>query len=412
MQPAAEPWLSRALPLAGLTLLTLMPVTLPVPVLRELVAERFGVSELLTSLFMSINMIGAVLAAPLAGALADRFGRRKQLVVGALLVDALCFWALTAPVSFPVFMGLRLLEGGAHIFALSLVLSIASQSIDDARRGRVMGMVGGGIMLGVALGAPLGGVLGRTSALLPLQCGALLALAAALLAALALQERPAGEPGAAGEPAATQRPGARAIAAALRATPELAVPLWFALVDRFTVGFFTSTFSLYLRAIHELPQPRIGALIAVFMLPFALLSYPFGRLSERWSRVWMLCGGSVIYGLGTASLGWWSPDLLIALMLGLGVSAAVMFVPSMLLTVELAPPQIRSTAMGAFNAAGSLGFILGPITGGWVSQSVATHWGWTAGYRAAFAVAGASVILCVLLALPALRRLVREKRTT
>ena len=127
---------------------------------------------------------------------------------------------------------------------------------------------------------------------------------------------------------------------------------------------------------------------------------------------WMLCGGSAIYGLGTASLGWWPPEALAGLMFGLGISAAVMFVPSMLMTIELAPAQIRSTAMGAFNAAGSLGFILGPITGGWVSQSVASHWDWHAGYRAAFAVAGASVMACVLLALPALLRLVREKRTT
>jgi len=405
MQVSETAWLGRALPLAGLTLLTLMPVTLPVPVLRELVQERFGVSQLLTSLFMSINMIGAALAAPLAGALADRFGRVRQLVVAALLADALCFWALTTPVSFPVFMGLRFLEGSAHIFALSLLLSIASQSIDDARRGRVMGMVGGGIMLGVALGAPLGGVLGRANPLLPLQVGALLALAAALGAALLLRRS---EPVAPGE----GRPGAGAIAAALRASPALGLPLLFAFVDRFTVGFFTSTFSLYLRSIHELPQPRIGLLIAVFMLPFALLSYPFGRLSERWSRVWMLCGGSVIYGLGTASLGWWPAEALVGLMLGLGICAAVMFVPSMLMTIELAPNRIRSTAMGAFNAAGSLGFILGPVTGGWVSQSVASHSGWLAGYRAAFAVAGSSVIVCVLLALPALLRLMREKRTT
>lgn len=270
-----------------------------------------------------------------------------------------------------------------------------------------MGMVGGGIMLGVALGAPLGGFLGRSSALLPLQVAAGLALAAALLAALALRD--GSEPRA---PGAEERPGLRAIAAALRASPALVVPLAFALIDRFTVGFFTSTFSLYLRGVHELPQPRIGLLIAAFMLPFALLSYPFGRLSERWSRVWMLCGGSVVYGVGTASLGWWSPDALVGLMLGLGVSAAVMFVPSMLMTVELAPAKIRATALGAFNAAGSLGFIVGPVTGGWVSQSVAAGSGWLAGYRAAFAVAGISVILCVLLALPALRRLMREKRTT
>jgi MFS family permease len=396
------PWLGRALPLACLTLFTLMPVTLPVPVLKELVQERFGVSELLTSLFMSINMVGAVLSAPLAGLAADRFGRRKQLVVLALAADALCFWGLTRPLSFAAFMALRFAEGCAHIFALSLILSIASHSIDDARRGRVMGMVGGGIMLGVALGAPLGGVLGRRSALLPLEVGALLALGAALLAGIAVRER---------DSHTETRPGARAIADALRTNSALLVPLLFAFVDRFTVGFFTSTFTLYLRTIHELPQAWIGALIGVFMLPFALLSYPFGRLSERWSRVWMLCAGSVVYGVGTASLGWWPPPWgLAALMFGLGVSAAVMFVPSMLMTVELSPAQIRSTALGAFNAAGSLGFILGPVTGGFVSQSVAGEWGALAGYRAAFGVAGGSVILCVLAALPAFRRLIREKR--
>ena len=67
-----------ALLLAGLAALTMLPVTLPVPVLRGLVQERFEVSDLLTSLFMSVNMIGAVLAAPIAGAIADKFGRRRE----------------------------------------------------------------------------------------------------------------------------------------------------------------------------------------------------------------------------------------------------------------------------------------------------------------------------------------------
>ena len=85
--------------LGVLALLMLLPVTLPVAVLRALVHERFGVSELLTSLFMSINMVGAVLAAPVAGALADRFGRRRDWIVAALLADAACLYALSLPVS-------------------------------------------------------------------------------------------------------------------------------------------------------------------------------------------------------------------------------------------------------------------------------------------------------------------------
>ena len=97
-------------------------------------------------------------------------------------------------------------------------------------------------------------------------------------------------------------------------------------------------------------------------------------------------------------------------LLVLGIASAVMFVPSLLITADAAPEEIRTTAMGAFNAAGSLGFIVGPVTGGFVSQTVAARADWLTGYRAAFAVAGAAEILCVALALPFLIRLVREGR--
>jgi MFS family permease len=98
-------------------------------------------------------------------------------------------------------------------------------------------------------------------------------------------------------------------------------------------------------------------------------------------------------------------------MLSLGIAAAVMFVPSLMITTELAPAPIRSTALGAFNAAGSLGFVMGPLVGGAVSELVAHSHGWHAGYSTAFAVAGAAVLLCIGATLPALRRLMRHGRT-
>ena len=378
-----------------LALLTLVPVTLPVPVLRELVQERFGVSDLLTSLFMSINMVGAVLAAPVAGALADRFGQRHRLAAAALAIDALCFLALARAESFALFMAIRFVEGCAHILALSMILSLAASAAPEARRGRVMGLVGGGMLLGVAFGAPLGGLLGREDAVTPLLGGAALAALAALLAASALREHGEG---------AVRRPGLSEIARLVRADRLLLAPLAFAFADRFTVGFFTTTFSLYLRSIHDVSAMRIGILIFVFMLPFALLSYPLGRLAERTSRAVLLCGGSLAYGIGTASLGLWSPDRLALLMAGLGATAAVMFVPSLLMTTQLAAAEVRSTALGAFNAAGSLGFIVGPVTGGLVSQGVAAVTDWETGYRAAFVVAGTSEVLLAIAVFPLLWR--------
>jgi MFS family permease len=380
----------------------LLPVTLPVTVLRGLVQERFGVSELATSLFMSINMIGAVATAPLAGAFADRWGRRRALVIGALVADAALLLAMTASVPFWAFMALRFVEGSAHIVALSLLMGIASQARPAAERGRVMGIAGGGLTLGVALGAPIGGVLGRSDPLLPLLAGAIAVSLTALLAWWGLEETAGQE----------SRPSFAKVRATLRKHRLLFAPLAFAFADRFTVGFYTTTFSLFLSRIHGFDPPQIGFHIAIFMLPFALLSVPFGKLSERTSRVAMLSLGSVVYGLLTVTVAWCPPAWLPALMVGLGVASAVMFVPSLLVTTDAAPEPVRTTALGAFNAAGSLGFIVGPAVGGFVSQAVASRVDWETGYRVAFGIAGVSEILCVAVALPFLARLVRQGRTT
>ena len=394
-----EPW--RVAALGFLALLTLVPVTLPVPVLRELVAERFGVSEFWASVFMSVNMIGAALAAPLAGATADRFGRRPRLIAVALAVDALCFLALTRDVAFPVFMSIRFIEGCAHIFALSLLLGLAATSRPPEQRGIAMGATGAGLLLGVAIGAPLGGILGAEDPVRPFYIGAVVVLAASLLSLALLRETDGDR---------EARPGFAEIARMLGERPLLGIPLVFAFADRFTVGFFTSTFSLFLSSIHGLPSARIGILIAWFMVPFAVLSMPFGWLSQRSSRALLLCGGSAIYGVLVASIGFWPGDALLIPMLTTGAAAAVMFVPSMLMTTEMTPEAVRTTSMGAFNTAGSLGFIVGPLTGGAVSSVVAAATDWHTGYQAAFLVAGGAEILLGVAAFPILWRFERARR--
>jgi len=401
--PDRQPYAGAGVLILGLlAFLMLVPVTLPVTVLRGLVYERFGVSELLASLFMSINMVGAVLAAPLAGALADRRGRRVDLIVVSLFIDALLLHALTWSLPFAAFMALRFLEGCAHITALSLLLSLASNARADAMRGRVMGLVGGGITLGVAVGAPIGGAIGGEDPLVPLHVGSGVVAIAAILAWAKLEETPT----------LAERPSLRHIVGVLRENRLLFAPLAFAFADRFTVGFYTTTFSLFLSRIHEFPPARIGFVIAIFMGFFAALSYPFGRFSERTSRVAMITLGSLVYGVLTVAVPWTPATFLPGLMVGLGVASAVMFVPSLLITSDAAPAAIRTTAMGAFNAAGSLGFIVGPVTGGLVSQVIAAGSGWETGYRAAFAIAGVSEIACVAIGLPFLIRLVQAGRTT
>lgn len=383
--------------LALVTFMTIVPVTLVVPVLKPLVQDRYGVGELATSLFMSVNMLGAILAAPLAGLLSDSLGRRKVLVLVGLAADAVLLAGLALAPGYASLMVLRFLEGAAHALALSIVLAMAADAARATGSGRAMGAVGATLTLGVALGAPLGGKLGELSPTAPLWAGALLAGVAAVVAAWLLREE-------SGLPSRT--PGA--LRRLLGARRVLFVPYAFAFVDRFTVGFFVTTFPLWSANVHGHGPGRIGMQLALFLLPFALLAYPAGRLAERTSRVGLLAGGSLAYGVLVVALPWASESASSWLLVTLGVLSAAMFVPTLMLTTELAPVELRASAMGGFNAAGSLGFLVGPAVAGWVSQSVAASEGAERGYQAAFAVAGMAEVVCVLVTLGALVRLGRR----
>lgn len=381
------------------TMLTMLPVTLVVPVLKVWLQDRYLVGDLATSLFMSANMVGAILAAPLAGSLSDWLGRRKPLIVLALAADSWLLWLLSQAPNYAVLMTLRFLEGAAHIFAISLVFALAADRSRTSSGGRVMGVVGGSLTLGVALGAPLGGWLGNADPLLPLWGGSGLALMAAGITYLVLKDLPV-----------SSRPDSlRAVTKLALKHRPLLVPYAYSFVDRFTVGFFTTSFPLYMRNVYDLEPGSIGKLLALFLVPFALFCYPFGRLTERTSRTLVLGGSSLLYALGVCAVGVVSVETLPFLMVGLGIIAAAMLVPTLMLTSESAGSALKATAMGGFNAAGSLGFILGPIVAGSISQWVGSHYTPQLGYATAFWVAGASVLVCVITTLPALIRMDVER---
>jgi len=380
----------RILLLGLLTFVLMVPETLPVPVLKGLVVQRFDVSVSLATLFMVANMIGALIATPLVGLHVDRTGRRRRLCLWALFADALLMQALTHATDYPTFLVLRLLEGAAHIGALTLLMSLVADQAGE-RRGRALGSVGAGLTFGVATGAVVGGMLGKDQPVMTLHWASLLLLVAGVLAVWLLPQ----------DTARKNENSYRELVSAVRRQPGLRMPLVLAFLDRFTVGFFTTGFPLLLADLHNADHPTIGKLLGAFLFPFALLSYPFGRAAERWSRLRMVAIGSLVYGLAVITVGMAPMTTLWFIMPICGVASAVMFIPTLLWLLDRAKGIGRSTAIAAFHTAGSLGFLLGPLTCG---KLIDTAEG-VDGYTLAFAVAGAVEILgATIIVAIALRR--------
>ena len=369
----------QSLALAIVTFLLMLPETLPVPVLRALVLERFSVTDGLATLFLSANMLGALIAAPLVGLYVDRTGNRRRIAILALFVDALLMQALAHPHDYTTFLLLRVFEGAAHVTALTLLMSLTADAAGE-RRGRAMGCLGAGLTLGVATGAAIGGMLGKRDPLLTLHVASAVLLLAGL-GALFLLPR---------DTKSSSRPGFREVLRAIREEPRMRAPLALAFVDRFTVGFFTTGFPLMMAGVHGIDRQHIGLLLGAFLYPFALLSYPFGRLAERWSRRRLVFWGSLLYGIAVMFTGVLPTAGIWALMPVLGISSAVMFVPTLLWLLDSAPGIGKTTTMASFHAAGSLGFLLGPLCCGAIVHFSAEP---STGYVIAFAIAGLSEVL-------------------
>lgn len=339
----------------------MLPVTGVVPILKPFVMDGFAVSEFWTHAFLAANMLAAFLFAPIAGNLADRFGKPQLFLAISAAMDGVCFLIMPHMPNFASLMALRFIEGVFHIGALSLLLAIAGA--EQENRGRAMGIVGAAITFGVALGSPIGGYLGSVSPVYSLSLGGVLMMVVAL-ASWKLYVPSTG---------LDRRQPLSEILKLLVTEPKLRLPYVFAFLDRFTVGFFVASFPILTATTYDFSPGQIGGHIAAFMLTMGLLCPFVVRLSHKFSQTQMLLWGSLVYGVFFATSGFVTPPLLMVWMFVLGAASAVMFIPTLQLSAANAPAGHVGTSMGGFTSAGALGFLTGPLVSG-VLFSLLTNW--------------------------------------
>jgi MFS family permease len=382
--------------LALATFLCLVPVTMLVPGLHELVVVAQGGSEGDAHAFMTVNMIAGMLTVPLVMRSLRRPGADvRRWASGLLVLDAAAFLGMAWAPSLPVLYAFRVLDGAAHLPAIT-VLMVASNRTTGEGRGGALGTLAAAIMIGVATGSPLGGWLVQygPSAIYVVGAG-LLVVAAAVVTRL-------------GSIAPARVVGGSRYAWN-RGVAVTWVPLAYAFMDRFSIGIFVSSFTLYLTNVVGLGAPQRGALVALFMLPFALLCWPAGRLADRIGWFAPMLAGNVLFGIVFAMYGFVPAPWLPLVMVASGVFSALMFAPNMLLISDLARRGHGEGLFGAFQVAGSLGFLTGPIVGGALVSLTRSAWG-EPRYAAIFAGIGALEGVLAVVSFVSLRRLARDTR--
>jgi MFS family permease len=142
----------------------------------------------------------------------------------------------------------------------------------------------------------------------------------------------------------------------------------------------------------DLSDKDLGLLGMAFILVYAAVGLPLGRLADVWRRKWILALGVGLWSLLTFGSGLaWSFWSLFVMRLGVGIGEASCAPAANSLIGDLVPAQRRARALAAFMLGLPLGLALSSI----VSGTVAQQYGW----QQAFFVAGVPGLLLAVLAL-------------
>src|SRR5262245_49945141 len=124
----------------------------------------------------------------------------------------------------------------------------------------------------------------------------------------------------------------------------------------------------------DLSDSALGALGTAFILLYAVVGVPLGRLADVWRRKWILAAGVGLWSILTIGSGFaWEFWSLFVLRLGVGVGEASCAPAATSLIGDLVSADRRARAMAVF----MLGLPLGLALSYLVSSTVAERFDWS-----------------------------------
>lgn len=122
------------------------------------VVDVFGLSQVQVGWVVTAYSLPGILSAPVAGVLADRFGR-KRVLVPVLFVFGVAGGACALARTFPTLLGLRVVQGAAAAPLVGLSVTIIGDRYDGMSRTRAIGYNATALNVGTAVYPALGGAL-------------------------------------------------------------------------------------------------------------------------------------------------------------------------------------------------------------------------------------------------------------
>lgn len=347
-------------------------------------AREFGVGKTASGAVISAFAVARLGSALGAGRLVDRFGERRVLATGIVIVAVSSLLAGLAA-NYPQLVVLRGAGGvGSAMFSVSAT-SLLLRVVGPTQRGRAVGMWQGGFLIGAICGPALGGVVTGVSIRAPFFLYAGTLAVAGTIALVALRHT------ALGARAEAADRGRTALGTALR-HPAYRAALATNLAEAWSVLAVRSAIvPLFVTEALGLGAEWIGVGFVIVAGVNAALLLPAGNLADtRGRRPLLVAGlGSCAAGLALLALAPNLPGYLGAMAL-IGVGSGLLDVAPGAILGDVVGGR-GGTAVAAYQMAADVGNVAGPVVAGLLVDS----YGYPVAFTASAAVVAAALLLSV-----------------
>jgi len=340
-------------------------------------ADSLGASGIWLGIIFAAFSISRGIFMPIVGKISDERGRKKFILFGlaAYFVISILYpmasnvWSLTA---------VRLVHGVTSAIVIPIAMAYVGEISLIGHEGRAMGTINQAMFLGMGGGPLLGGILyqvfGFSAVFYPLS---VLSGLSFFLILFFLPEKKG-----------LSMPRGSVSYRKILKNKLLMGLMIFRIINALGRGGVMSFIPIYASR-SGLSTARIGVMVAVPILLMAILQSPFGLLSDKSNKFYLVLAGSAIGSLGLvlipASNGFWQ---LVGLLVIMALGGAISMPAATALAVIAGKDLGLGATMGMFNTAMSIGMMAAPLISGVIMDA----WG----LNSIFYVAGGISIIGLL----------------
>jgi MFS family permease len=345
------------------------------PFFALFITHKFGVGMTEVGILFALFSLTSVGGNVVGGALADRLGRKKLIIMGLIFsAFSSMLLALSPTIEFvyasAMFVGLFANIGGPASGAM------IADILPERQRTQGFGILRVVFNLAVAIGPAIGGVLAGVSYLLLFVIDSVSSLITAVIVARAIPESMPEAPEGKDPETVSETFGGYG-----RILRDAGFMIFFAASSLVMLGMVQmhGTLAVFLRDVHGVPDTGYGYLLSLNATMVVLFQFYITRKIEGLPPYLMLVLGTGLYALGLGMYGLITGyALFILAMVILTIGEMVVAPIAQALVVRLAPDDMRGRYMAFFNFSGLIGHAAGPLLAGLIMDNLDPRLVWYA----------------------------------